>query len=433
MNSIQFFSRNIAVTLSMIFTLAFTSCQNDNDEPLPEEPQLEGRTILAYLWGDVTGDSGLELSNCQLDYINKMEAGWDESYAGSLYVYLDPSPNFVQFDTPVLLKIKHDDTPALVSEVVKVYNPIEEHGDLTRYPEVQNDVRALAPAKSYGLMLFGHGSGIIPFGKTDDVELSTRGLGGDSRKFLENRELASLTLPGYEFIIMHACMMGSVEVAYEFRDKTKYYVASEISLSSVGWPWHENLSYLYTKPRADLSKFVIDSYKWLFNNLEDNDKYATLSLIDLSQLDNLAAATKKALIDGKISMEDIKDAFISKCHLTENYMTGGKSEELFQKSFPYAQLDFVDFMRKIGAFSDEWYKAYNTACLIHVEGFMQDLEMYDIVDDHLESYYNGLSIYPIMALENYSESESFNNYVDYAIRSYRLNQWYSACGFDLIK
>ena len=115
MNSIQFFSRNIAVTLSMICTLAFTSCQNDNDEPMPEEPQLEGRTVLAYLWGDVTGDSGLELSNCQLDYINKMEEGWDDSYAGSLYVYLDPSPDFVQFDTPVLLKIKHDNTPALVS------------------------------------------------------------------------------------------------------------------------------------------------------------------------------------------------------------------------------------------------------------------------------------------------------------------------------
>ena len=436
MNKIQLSYRNIATILLLSFTMTLTSCDNDNDiindEPQQEE-SFEGRTVLAYLWGDVTGDSGLELSNCQLDYINKMEAGWDDSYAGCLYVYLDPSPNFVQFDTPVLLKIKHDDTPALVSEVVKVYDSIEDHGDLTRYPEVQNDVRTLAPAKSYGLMLFGHGSGIIPFGKTDDMEISTRGLGGDSRKFLENRELASLTLQGYEFIIMHACMMGSVEVAYEFRDKTKYYVASEISLSSVGWPWHENLSYLYTKPRADLSKFVIDSCKWLFNNLEDNDKYATLSLIDLSQLDHLAEATKKAFVDSKISLAEVKEAFISKCHLTENYMTDDKGEELFQQSFPYAQLDFVDFMRKIGAFTDEWYEAYNKTCLIHNDGFLSGLEMYDIVDDRIEHYYNGISIYPIIALENYFVSESFKKFTDYAIRSYRLNQWYSACGLDLIK
>ena len=428
----QLFSRNIATFLLVSFTLALVSCDNEDDKIIVE-PQLGDRTVLAYLWGDVTGDGGLELSNCQLDYINKMETGWDDSYAGCLYVYLDPSPNFVQFDTPVLLKIKHDNSPAIVSEVIKVYDSIEEHGDIFRYPEVQKDVRLLAPAKSYGLMLFGHGSGVIPFGKNDDVEISTRGLGGDSKKFLENRELASLTLPDYEFIIMHACMMGSVEVAYEFRDKSKYYVASEISLSSVGWPWHENLSYLYTKPHADLSKFVIDSYNWLFNNLEKDDKYATLSLIDLSQLDNLAAETKKALIDSKISMADIQDAFLNKCHLPENYMDDGKGEDLFQKTFPAAQLDFVDFMRKTGTFSDEWYKAYNKACLIHVEGFMQDLEMYDVVDDHLEFYYNGLSVYPIMALENYSESESFKNYVGYTIRSYRLNQWYSACGFDLIK
>ena len=427
----QLFSRNIATFLLVSFTLTLASCDNEDDNII-DEPQLGDRTVLAYLWGDVTGEAGLELSSCQLDYINKMEAGWNDSYAGCLYVYLDPSPNFVQFDTPVLLKIKHDNSPAIVSEVVKVYASIEEHGDIERYPEVQNDVRALAPAKSYGLMLFGHGSGVIPFGKNDDVEISTRGLGGDSKKFLENRELASLTLPDYEFIIMHACMMGSVEVAYEFRNKSKYYVASEISLSSQGWPWHENLSYLYTKPRADLSKFVIDSYNWLFKNLDKDDKYATLSLIALSQLDNLADATRKALIDSKVSMADIKDAFLNKCHLTENYMDDGKGEELFQKIFPSAQLDFVDFMRKTGAFSEEWYKTYNKACLIHVEGFMQDLEMYDVVEDNLEPYYNGLSIYPIMALENYSDTESFKGYINYAIRSYRLNDWYSACGFDML-
>ena len=55
----------------------FASCDNDdnniNEEPLPEEPQPVERTILAYIWGDIDGESGLVLSNSQLDYINKME------------------------------------------------------------------------------------------------------------------------------------------------------------------------------------------------------------------------------------------------------------------------------------------------------------------------------------------------------------------------
>lgn len=428
--------KNIATIMLAVFTVMLSSCSNGDEitmeEPLPEAPQPEGRTILAYIWGDVTGESGILLSDCQLDYINKMEAGWDDTYAGSLYVYIDPSPNFVQFDTPVLLKIKHDKTPAIVSEVVKVYEPIEEHGDLTRYPAVQNDVRTLAPAKSYGLMLFGHGSGVLPFGKNDDVEITTRGMGGDSRKYLENREIASLTLPDYEFIIMHACMMASVEVAYEFRNKTKYFVASEISLSSVGWPWNENLSYLYTKPRADLSKFVIRSHQWLYNNSDEENKEATLSLVDVAQLENLAEATKKALVESVITLKDIKDAFINKCHLTENVLDDGKGSESFHKHFPYAQLDFVDFMRKTGAFSDEWFASYNRACLIHVEGFNDDLKMHDEVDNNIEYYYNGLSIYPIMALEYYYDTEPFKGYINYAIRSYRLNEWYSACGFDML-
>jgi len=436
---IQLFYRNITAILLLSFTVIFTSCGNDddndiiNEEPLPEESQPVERAILAYIWGDIDGESGLELSDCQLDYINKMEAGWNDSYAGSLYVYIDPSPMFVQFENPVLLKIKHDDTPAIVSEVVKEYEPIEAHGDITRYPEVQNDVRAIAPAKSYGLMLFGHGSGIIPFGANDDTAVKTRGMGGDAVKYLENREIAGLTLPDYEFIIMHACMMASVEVAYELRQKTKYFVASEVSLSSVGWPWHENLSYLYTKPRADLSKFVIHSYEWLYNNLDDSDKYATLSLIDAAQLDNLAVSTKKALMDSEITLDNIKDAFVNKCHLTENVLDDGKGEEAFQKNFPYAQLDFVDFMRKTGAFTDEWFSAYNKACLMNVCGFGKDLQMHDVVGNNIESYYNGLSIYPIVALENHFDSPSYKDYVNYAIRSYRLNQWYTACGFDLLE
>ncbi len=96
-------------------------------------------------------------------------------------------------------------------------------------------------------MLFGHaGSGILPFGLNDDNTFRTKGMGGDAVKYLENREIADLTLPDYEFMIMHACMMASVEVAFELRHKTRYLVASEVSLSSVGWPWHENLSYLFT-------------------------------------------------------------------------------------------------------------------------------------------------------------------------------------------
>lgn len=436
MNTIQLLCRNITAIILLSFIAMFVSCDNDNDgineEPLPEEPQPVERTILAYIWGDFDGESGLELSYSQLNFINKMEAGWDDSYAGSLYVYIDPSPMFVQFENPVLLKIKHDDTPAIVSEVVKEYEPIGAHGDIARYPEVQNDVRAIAPAKSYGLMLFGHGNGVLPFGKNDDNTVSTRGMGGDAVTYLENREIADLTLPDYEFMILHACMMASVEVAFELRHKTRYLVASEIELYAVGWPWHENLSYLYTSPRADLSKFVVHSCEWLYNNLDDDSKAATLSLIDASQLDKLAADTKKALMDSKITLADIQDAFINKCHLTANHLDDGKGEELFRKKFPYAQLDFVDFMRKTGAFTDEWFSTYNKACLIGIGGFGKDVKMYDEVDNHIEPYYNGLSIYPIMVLENFFDSQSYQNYVNYAIRSYRLNQWYTACGFDLI-
>jgi len=66
MNTIQLLCRNITAIILLSFTAMFASCDNDddniNEEPLPEEPQPVERTILAYIWGDIDGESGLVLS-----------------------------------------------------------------------------------------------------------------------------------------------------------------------------------------------------------------------------------------------------------------------------------------------------------------------------------------------------------------------------------
>ena len=69
------------------------------------------------------------------------------------------------------------------------------HGDIARYPEVQNDVRSHSPCEKLWTYAFGHGSGILPFGLNDDNTFRTKGMGGDAVKYLENREIADLTRP----------------------------------------------------------------------------------------------------------------------------------------------------------------------------------------------------------------------------------------------
>ncbi len=78
--------------------------------------------------------------------LNQLEAGWDEQTDGNLLVYLDPSPKLTQFPTPVLLKISHDETDAIRSEVVKTY-PEQDAVDHDVMRGVLEDAIALYPAR----------------------------------------------------------------------------------------------------------------------------------------------------------------------------------------------------------------------------------------------------------------------------------------------
>lgn len=420
---IRIFSILIASTVTV---LSITACGDDVTNIYGEEPEttppvptdtLKHRTILAYIWGDI--ENSVSLSQSQLDYINRMEAGWQDNFDGDLYVYLDPSPHFVQFTQPVLLKIMHDETPAIVSEIVESYEPIEPGGDITRYPEIQNRVREIAPAETYGLMLFGHGSGALMINSS----AATKGMGGGYNKYLENKELAELTLEGYEYIIFHACQMASVEVAYEFRNKADYMVGSEVELYNLSWPFEQIMSYLFAKPQADLSNFTITAAQWLYNTSMNELGWesceSTASLIDLKQMDRLAAATRQAFVENNIYKATIKEGLMA-CHFVNNT---GTTDPGFYDNLQDLTVDLAELMYRLGILSDEWIEAYNQACLINATFFT--LPMFD----EYISFYNGLSIYPMLEGILQANNEEGEALINSWLENYQGMQWYQDCGF----
>lgn len=422
--------------MAIAATFTFTACSSDDDDtPQPQEPQKVGRTILAYVWGDITNSD--ELCYCQLEYINKMEEGWDDSFDGALYVYLDPSPKFVQFSQPVLLKIKHDEGNGIVSEVVKTYEHIGRHGDMTRYPEVQNDVRKMAPANSYGLMLFGHGTGALRISSDSPEQKNTRGMGGDDNKYLENYELAQTTLTGYEFIVFHACLMANAEAAYEMRNKANYMVASEVSLESTGWGWEDALAYLYTFPKADLASFAFDATLHLATNM-DAPVAATTSLYDLTQMQNLANATKKAIVESGLTQEQSCDN-IRKYHFVSNTNSSHRGLKTTDLAFSTVDLhvDLPLYMAINGLATDEWTEAYRKACLLHQEVFDSSLNMTGLVaigngDVATMSFYNGMSIYPPHFLNYVYDNLLSPTIIKEVENGLKANSWHEASGMALL-
>lgn len=104
----------------------------------------------------------------------------------------------------------------------------------------------------------------------------------------------NLTIIGFD-----ACLMGMAEVAYQLKDCAQYMIASEETIPGEGWAYDSFLNSFRNTNQSpvDFGKSVIDAYINYYSYYEA----ATLSLIDLSKMDNLASAINtlsNSLING---------------------------------------------------------------------------------------------------------------------------------------
>lgn len=203
--------KNWLILPFLLLMFLVTSCGSDDPEPGPYK-----RTVLVYIAGDNS------LSSFAFKDLAEMKQGMQEADATALHllVYLDTG------DSPRLVELKKSgDT--VVEEVVREYEDRNSCG-LEETREVFDAVFSNPnfEAESYGLIYWSHADGWIPYG-----EASTRWVGqdktdGDHRMNIS--ELVSLlkTTPHFSFIMFDACFMSSVEVAYELRNFTDYYIGS---------------------------------------------------------------------------------------------------------------------------------------------------------------------------------------------------------------
>jgi hypothetical protein len=98
---------------------------------------------------------------------------------------------------------------------------------------------------------------------------------------LEN--FAKIDILGFD-----ACLMGMIEVAFEFKDHAHYMIASEENEPNDGWPYDWILYELYNNPLMspmDLCSTVVDRYAYVMSNESGYDQ--TLSAIDLNYANQL--------------------------------------------------------------------------------------------------------------------------------------------------
>ena len=126
------------------------------------------------------------------------------------------------------------------------------------------------PADSYGLVYWSHADGWIPY---PVPSASTRWIGQDTGEGQDNRmnisdfvDVLDDGMPHFDFIMFDACFMMSVEVAYEVRNYTDYYIGSPTENPGPGAPYDKVVPYMF-KPGAAAQ--MAEAY---FNHYKDNYK-----------------------------------------------------------------------------------------------------------------------------------------------------------------
>jgi len=186
-------------------------------------------------------------------------------------------------------------------------------------------------ADKYALIMWDHGGGSVSGFGYDENNPDEE----DTLTLKEIKQALRNVDDKLEFIGFDACLMSNFELAYTIKDKVKYLIASEELEPGSGWDYKKlfnQLSKNTSQDTVELGTYIIDNY------IQSNDSFffgsdATLSIIDLSKMDNLynnvetylkeirnekfnsnkytqvskALQKTKSFADGEIDTIDIKD------------------------------------------------------------------------------------------------------------------------------
>lgn len=263
----------IPVILLYVFTfLVLYSCGENNPSPNNEQPF---RTILIYM------AANNNLSPEAYDNIEQLEENIGD-VDGNLLVYAKlPGAN------PALYHISKKEGKKKIKEYTS-----HNSSDPTVLRQIITEVQQTYEAKSYGLILWSHATGWVP---ANVGPIKLKSFGNDGGDEMDIKELNS-AIPSnvFDFIMFDACSMASVEVLYEIKDKSKYFIASPGEVVANGMPYSKIVNNLFqegTNAYISISQKYFDHY----NQMSGNFQSATVSVIDASKLQALADATKLTL------------------------------------------------------------------------------------------------------------------------------------------
>jgi|GEM_PF-634757 len=220
------------------------------------------------------------------------------------------------------------------------------------FQNVLNTMIRESSGSRYGLIYWSHGSGWLPGNSsavTSNKKSRALGVDGNSSMSINDfSEILSRTKPPF-FVVLDACNMGSVEVAYALRNSTHFLIASPSETYGVGFPFYLMLPELVKGTKESLS-YSLDLYLDFCNTdfYGDGEISGMASLIDCSQMDDLSNEFRLLYEKSRKSV-DINEL------------------QSFDNSTPHIYYDFGDYAFNLGgtAFPYERFEDQLNKTVVH--------------------------------------------------------------------
>lgn len=300
----------------LVTALTLFSCSNEIPEQ--EVPTYRGRTIMAYLVANNT--AGVDLDKYLKQNVVWMYQSMTEMKDSCrLLVFYRPNTGDSLLTEPSILEFLSDGKgnvngqPGVAdptekqvfqsARLLKSYTQAEGFNatDPQVMAQVFTDMRIAAPSGNYGLIFGSHATGWMPAAKTVG-----RAFGEDNGYSIDIPELHDVLASSFgslgklDFILFDACMMGSVEVAYELRDVTDYCVASVMETPVNGFPYQLMFDCLVREPVDYRRICTIFTEYYTAQNA-----WGTCAAVDCSKLDGLATAVAGELANHADSLATV--------------------------------------------------------------------------------------------------------------------------------
>lgn len=214
---------------------------------------------------------------------------------------------------PCIFRIYSDWSGEAVLDTLKRFPTYAMMTDPQTLREGLQFIKDTFPSSRYGLIYSSHGTGWLPSRYYDKAEPSPLGLrkvsrnepklksigcigksnGGRTDVFETEIKDFSQAFPMHlDYLILDACLMGGIEVAYELKDVADEIVFSQAEILSTGFDYKRATVRLLQPAAADSRGFAEDYYNY-YNSQSGSRQSAAISVIRTSELRNLAAVCKE--------------------------------------------------------------------------------------------------------------------------------------------